>query len=138
MAATEPHDQTTVFVQLDEYPWQDDAEFQSGLRSILGSANNHDAAQIEKLTLRAKCFYHARKNGVPVDHEAYKQWVEDGRPNTTEKDDRRSFAEICDMVVCGRPVPGIKEIPDTVLVGKASESRAEKRRKPWEKTQPVT
>jgi hypothetical protein len=44
-----------------------------------------------------------------------------------------SFAHIADLIAKGEPIPGIKEIPDTVLSGKESESRTAKRRKPWEK-----
>ena len=33
----------------------------------------------------------------------------------------------------GKPIPGIKDIPDTILEGQASENQAEKRKKPWEK-----
>ncbi|KAI9774885.1 MAG: hypothetical protein M1840_000101 [Geoglossum simile] len=44
-----------------------------------------------------------------------------------------SFAQIADLIAKGEPIPGIKDIPDTVLSGKGSESRTAKRRKPWEK-----
>ena len=44
-----------------------------------------------------------------------------------------SFAEICQLIAEGKPIPGIKEIPDTILEGQATESVATKRRKPWEK-----
>lgn len=36
------------------------------------------------------------------------------------------------MISDGVPVPGIKEIPDTVLEGQSSASSAPRRRKPWE------
>lgn len=46
------------FQQLEDYPWDSDMEFQSGLHAILAS---HPAAeQAEYLTLRARCFYFAR------------------------------------------------------------------------------
>ena len=44
-----------------------------------------------------------------------------------------SFAQIVDLISSGKPIPGIKEIPDTVLDGQGTESKREKRRKPWEK-----
>lgn len=44
-----------------------------------------------------------------------------------------SFAEICQLIAEGKPIPGIKEIPDTVLEGQATASTVPKRRKPWEK-----
>ena len=154
---------TYLYHQLDEYPWDEDQEFQGGLRAILGSVE--DEAQVEHLTLRAKCYYYARKAGTPVDFNGYKQWVETQRTNTPPngKSGRRdvpingeysteaietegggmggmgdapkpaSFAEICDMIAEGKPIPGIKEIPDTVLEGQASQSQVQKRKKPWEK-----
>jgi hypothetical protein len=150
-----------LFNQLDEYPWDSDEEFQGGLRAILGSVQ--DPAQLEHLTLRAKCYYYARKSGTKVDFEAYKQWVESGReagqPHSSESEQSNgatavqasesqqtgtavigdapkpaSFAEICELIAEGKPIPGIKDIPDTVLEGQSTTSQAAKRTKPWEKT----
>jgi hypothetical protein len=153
---------TYLYHQLDEYPWDGDREFQGGLQAILGSVQ--DPAQIEHLTLRAKCYYFARKAGTPVDFDGYKQWVETQRgtgppngmsagpnvsgavqPNPSSDDSGggvggmndapkpASFAEICEMIAEGKPIPGIKEIPDTILEGQASEKVVETRKKPWEK-----
>ena len=47
-----------VFQQLEDYPWDSDPEFQSGLQAILGP--NPSTDQAEHLTLRARCFYLAR------------------------------------------------------------------------------
>ena len=44
-----------------------------------------------------------------------------------------SFAQIVEMITTGKPIPGIKEIPDTVLSGQGTESKHEKRKKPWER-----
>lgn len=168
--------QTSLYQQLDAYPWAADEEFQGGLRAILGSVQ--DPAQIEHLTLRAKCYYYARKAGIPVDFDGYKQWIEGERSGNPEavngisdatisiEDDQgaqtfdavagaqaivdgtieddggaggidsaprpASFAEICEMIAEGKTIPGIKEIPDTILEGQSSESLATKRKKPWE------
>ncbi|KAH9844704.1 hypothetical protein Tdes44962_MAKER07178 [Teratosphaeria destructans] len=35
-----------------------------------------------------------------------------------------TFAEICDMIAEGKPIPGIKDIPDTILEGQASSRTA--------------
>lgn len=43
-----------------------------------------------------------------------------------------SFARIVELIASGQPIPGVREIPDTVLHGQASESTAPRRRKPWE------
>ncbi|TKA66049.1 hypothetical protein B0A55_09638 [Friedmanniomyces simplex] len=166
-AETDPDDgldSTCLFHQLDAYPWDDDQEFQGGLRAILGSVQ--DPAQVAHLNLRAKCYYYARKSGTQVDFDGYKRWVESNASGSTATNGNAaqlpngvidaagveegygdatgdggmahapkpaSFAEICDMIAEGKPIPGIKDIPDTILEGQASDSQAQKRRKPWEK-----
>lgn len=47
-----------VYEALENYNWDDDVEFQSGLSAILGS--NSTPEQASELTLRARCFYYAR------------------------------------------------------------------------------
>ena len=47
-----------IFQQLESYSWDSDAEFQSGLRAILGP--NPTPEQAQQLTLRARCFYFSR------------------------------------------------------------------------------
>ncbi|KAF2462444.1 hypothetical protein BDY21DRAFT_14710 [Lineolata rhizophorae] len=44
-----------------------------------------------------------------------------------------SFAHIVELITTGQPVPGIKEIPSTVLEGQGTQSTKPKRKKPWEK-----
>ena len=44
-----------------------------------------------------------------------------------------SFAQIVELITTGQPIPGIQQIPDTVLTGHATPSKKPKRRKPWEK-----
>ena len=154
-------DSSYLFHQLDDYPWDSDQEFQGGLQAILGSVQ--DPAQVAHLTLRAKCYYYARKSGAPVDFEGYKRWVENegqtagtnGHVSHAQPGDNAelqlagqqdtggngmadapkpaSFAEICEMIAEGKPIPGIKDIPDTILEGQASETQKDRRRKPWEK-----
>jgi hypothetical protein len=151
-------DSTLLFHQLDSYPWAEDQEFQGGLRAILGSVQ--DPQQVEHLTLRAKCYYYARKAGAAVDFDGYKDWVESrsqrgvvdnnsygtSEETTTSQGEQAaggmgdapkpaSFADICDMIAEGKPIPGIKDIPDTILEGQASHQQAEGRKKPWEKSE---
>ncbi|KAG7010184.1 hypothetical protein G7Y79_00001g004560 [Physcia stellaris] len=165
--ATESAPQPHVFQQLDEYPWDSDKEFQSGLHAILGSGSSPD--QAEYLTLRAKCFYYSRKTHVGIDFDAYRLWRSQHRLQTTEGTSNpqkdiivsnialdasasptlevspaqpsanedaapypTSFSQIVDLITSGQPVPGIKEIPDTVLSGKESNPKSAKRKKPWE------
>lgn len=43
-----------------------------------------------------------------------------------------SFSQIVDLITKGEPIPGIKEVPDTLLTGQQSAPTAAKRKKPWE------
>jgi hypothetical protein len=53
-----------IFHNLSTYPFEQDAEFQSGLSSILGHpatrASAEEAEQNADLVLKAQCFYFAR------------------------------------------------------------------------------
>ncbi|KAF2845380.1 hypothetical protein T440DRAFT_434864 [Plenodomus tracheiphilus IPT5] len=49
-----------------------------------------------------------------------------------------SFAHIVELISTGKPVPGIKEIPPTVLEGQGTQATKERRRKPWEKDDVTT
>ncbi|PGH00604.1 hypothetical protein GX51_05703 [Blastomyces parvus] len=42
------------------------------------------------------------------------------------------FAHIVNLITTNQPIPGIQEIPDTVLTGRDKPSAAARRRKPWE------
>lgn len=44
-----------------------------------------------------------------------------------------SFAHIVELITTGQPIPGIQQIPDTVLTGHETTSEKPRRRKPWEK-----
>ena len=44
-----------------------------------------------------------------------------------------SFAHIVELITTGQPIPGIQQIPDTVLEGHDIASERPRRRKPWEK-----
>lgn len=43
-----------------------------------------------------------------------------------------SFSQIVELITNGQPIPGIKEVPDTILEGQASQPMTAKRKKPWE------
>lgn len=63
-----------------------------------------------------------------------------GHEPRTATDDRQpqapyptSFSQIVALITEGQPIPGIKEVPDTVLEGQASQPNTARRKKPWEK-----
>lgn len=45
-----------------------------------------------------------------------------------------SFNHIVELITSGQPIPGIKDVPDIVLEGQASQTMKAKRKKPWEKS----
>ncbi|KAL8773955.1 MAG: hypothetical protein Q9209_001385 [Squamulea sp. 1 TL-2023] len=151
----------SIFQSIESYPFATDEEFQTGLTTILSSNSAQDP---ELLTLRARCFYFARKHNVSIGFESYKKWrYEQNLPSVTAKTvpvretpidgiaqetDKTavnvdspgqpaapypsSFGQIVDLITKGEPIPGIKEIPDTLLTGHQSAPSTAKRKKPWE------
>jgi hypothetical protein len=123
----------------------------AGLAAILGPTS--DPSQARNLTIRARCFYYKRKKQVDVDFEAYKAHLQgkqlDNRaeaaaavaqptpapsqPANGNASYPTSFADIVALIESGKPIPGIMDIPDTVLPEKATKPTASRRRKPWEK-----
>ena len=88
---------------------------------------------------------------MPVDFAAYQEWHNNNQPNgvdssltgsrttdlaQTDTEEKppypMTFNEIVELITTGKPVPGVKDIPNTVLEGRASESTSSGRRKPWE------
>ncbi|KAL4915573.1 hypothetical protein BDW62DRAFT_188138 [Aspergillus aurantiobrunneus] len=54
-------------------------------------------------------------------------------PTSQEPTYPTSFAHIVELITTGQPVPGVQQIPDTLLVGQGAVSGKPKRLKPWEK-----
>lgn len=44
-----------------------------------------------------------------------------------------SFSQIVELITTGQPIPGIKEVPDTLLSGQETQTTTARRKKPWEK-----
>ncbi|KAK0122365.1 hypothetical protein ONS95_010606 [Cadophora gregata] len=74
MATESAVDDTNIYEHLENYPWDNDKEFQGGLTAILGP--NPSPSQLEDLTLRAQCFYLSRKKSIPIDFNGYKAYLE--------------------------------------------------------------
>ena len=166
-SVTPPIPGMSIFERIESYPFSTDPEFQSGLSAILSSNSTQEP---EFLTLRARCFYFARKHHVTIDFESYKRWRSDQNlptvtanreaitetqtngiaqeietadlnsvqePNELAAPYPSSFSRIVDLITKGEPIPGIKDIPDTLLVGQESSPTTAKRKKPWEKDRAV-
>ncbi|RAH63863.1 DUF5572 domain-containing protein [Aspergillus aculeatinus CBS 121060] len=114
----------------------------------------------DDVMLQAKCFYFSRKEKLPtpVNVGKYQLWLQ-ARPTAAEaagpinqqqlnsvvSEDRAnarlkqaepaypsSFAHIVELITTGQPIPGIQQIPDTILAGQDTPSARSRRRKPWE------
>lgn len=53
-------------------------------------------------------------------------------PTSQEPTYPTSFAHIVELITTGQPIPGIQEIPDTLLTGQGALSAKPRRLKPWE------
>ncbi|CAK40475.1 hypothetical protein CBS63078_10980 [Aspergillus niger] len=145
-----------LFERLSSYPFGSDREFAVGLSIILGHpespASEEEINRSDDLTLQAKCFYFSRKEKLtpPLDFSTYKAWLESAStsksadlsspgptvdvPKSQEEPTYpSSFAHIVELITTGQPIPGIQQIPDTVLTGHDKPSEKPERRKPWEK-----
>lgn len=74
-----------------------------------------------------------RKFGKQVDFDAYKASKQAPTAKTEDDEKTLSYAALVEMIQSGKPIPGIKDIPDTVLEGQGTQPAASQRRKPWEK-----
>ncbi|KGO36643.1 hypothetical protein PEX1_026200 [Penicillium expansum] len=120
----------------------------------------------DDLVLQAKCFFFSRKENLTpaIDFAAFKSWLagratepqglnntalqisEASDPGTSGPESSTnpepaypsSFAHIVELITTGQPIPGIQDIPDTVLSGHDISSEKPRRRKPWEKDEVVT
>ncbi|KAK6534318.1 hypothetical protein TWF281_005644 [Arthrobotrys megalospora] len=164
-----------LFLSLENYCWEDDPEFQSGLTQILSTTT--DPLQVRHLTRQAKCFFYSRKISRPVSFPLYSAWLDreehsaprcrspsceigppidptpveafgesnpsipsdtptDTTAGAAAGDDKTpyptSFAHIVELITSGKPIPGIREIPNTLNAAPPTQSSVQQRRKPWE------
>ncbi|RAL07320.1 DUF5572 domain-containing protein [Aspergillus homomorphus CBS 101889] len=151
-----------LFEKLRLYPFEKDPEFALGLSIILGHpgtpASKAEIDRDDDITLQAKCFYFSRKEKLefPVNVAGYQAWLQarptavqastvnqqqssvasaghaNSRSGQAEPAYPSSFAHIVELITTGQPIPGIQQVPDTVLSGQDTPSTKSKRRKPWE------
>ncbi|ESZ90991.1 hypothetical protein SBOR_8625 [Sclerotinia borealis F-4128] len=100
-----------------------------GYKSYLATQSSAtSSADVPEITPISSNF--TPSSNVPLHHE------DDLPPASTEADSKapypQSFAEIVALITAGIPIPGIRDIPDTVLTDQGTKPVARKRRKPWE------
>lgn len=146
-SAEQSHGQTESVVQrFLNYPFDQDPEYQAGLQAILASANA-SGANAADLEFEAKVFFFRRATGNDsLTVEDVKRVQKPSQPSSSSPPQQQqqqqpndppysvSYKEIVELILSGKPIPGIKTIPDTVLgTEAASKAEAAPRKKPWEK-----
>ncbi|KAL9637064.1 MAG: hypothetical protein Q9204_002013 [Flavoplaca sp. TL-2023a] len=157
----------SVFERIESYPFSTDPEFQSGLSTILSSnstqepeflnlrarcfyfARKHHVSidfesykrwrsdqNLPPVTANREAVTETQTNGVAQDIETADVHSAQ-EPEEPAAPYPSSFSRIVDLITKGEPIPGIKDIPSTLLVGQESSPTTAKRRKPWEKDQAV-
>lgn len=124
------------------------------LREQDPSITSIPAAQRQQLVDQAKSFFYCSKTGNILNLDEYYAWartnnakiqelpdevqikeIDDAsEPQSTPEDAPYSsnYQQLVELIVSGKPVPGIKDIPDTVLADQKSEASAPARKKPWD------
>ncbi|KAH3670550.1 hypothetical protein OGAPHI_001065 [Ogataea philodendri] len=155
----------SVYEEFSRYDFESDRDYVAGLRQVMEqylvlqsetdleiqkdvSEGKLDFAKIkpadkEQLIWQAKVFFFCSKTGNILDLDDYKKWEAqktETKPQDAEIPYSSNYEQLVDLIVNNKPIPGIKQIPDTVLGAEiASDSTLTERKKPWEvKTQEST
>ncbi|TPX32067.1 hypothetical protein SmJEL517_g04787 [Synchytrium microbalum] len=152
-----------VYAAYEQYDFDNNVEFQRGVKSITQNSVGRSDEDLAIAVNKAKWFYYC-KFVQKFDYEAYLTWkngsstaatsastgattTDAQKPSSSfaataelQTDDSeqpkypRSFAELCEMVARGEPIPGIRQIPNKLNEGTPSQATLAPRKKPWEKT----
>ena len=154
-------DQEEVYVNFLNYDWNNFPEYQEGLNEILlnyrENLREQDptatilALDLQQLTDQAKVFFFCLKNDQIIELEEYRAWErqwgdryrklkkieeiqpEESRASTQDEQPYSSnYQNVVELILAGKEVPGIKQIPDTVLLDQKSTAQVQQRKKPWE------
>lgn len=115
----------------------------------------------QQLIDQAKSFFYCSHSGNILNLDDYSQWKlhngdkfdknkkiveitesesqeqeQESQQDQNKTDDppySSNYQQLVELIVSGKPVPGLKHIPDTVLKDQSSKSDAKQRVKPWEK-----
>ncbi|KAG5367220.1 hypothetical protein CJU89_1674 [Yarrowia sp. B02] len=127
---------------IETYNFESDPEFNTGLNTLLTNAGTsleeeqkkeQQSGQQSELITKAKQFYLNRINSKQQEAStaANEPTITYSDPPLTKQ---LSYEELVDLISSGKEVPGIRQIPDTVLGHDASSAAtADRPKKPWEK-----
>ncbi|KAF8933765.1 hypothetical protein BGZ47_010709 [Haplosporangium gracile] len=170
METSSVQQQEQLFQKFESYNFEADANFQAGLKSIIGNNQNRSAQEQKDAVEKAKYFYYSRfvQN---FDYNQYQAWRQLKAATSTDQDEQKegssaplsttetaatadktvaeesqpssataadptypkSFQEICELIASGKPIPGIRQIPNNLAEGTPSEAKLAPKLKPWEK-----
>lgn len=153
----------SVYKQFYSYDFDSDTDYQNGLQQVyqqylvmqsdsdleikkdlsngIFDSSKIKAKDLEMLQLQAKIFFFCSQTGNILEIDDYQKWLktkkESLKHDITEEEDlpySSNYEQLVDLIVNNKPVPGIKQIPKTLLDPEtADESSLQPRRKPWEK-----
>ncbi|KAF9352916.1 hypothetical protein BGX26_009308 [Mortierella sp. AD094] len=157
--------QEQVFEKFEAYDFENDATFQTGLKSIVSNNKTKSEKEQHDAIQNAKFFYFSRFV-QPFDYSQYKAWlvkksttsgnvgsaeaVSEPQSSVTMTEESqsslnpdtsapsadpsypKSFQEICELIAAGKPIPGIRQIPNNLAEGTPSEAKLAPKLKPWE------
>lgn len=155
--STNPHEET--YIEYLNYDWESFQEFQEGLNHILDnyltnlkeldpSVTSIPALDQQQLIDQAKSFFYCSHTGNILNLDDFNEWkIVNGdkydknkkiteiteEPTSTDPPYSSNYQQLVELIVSGKPVPGIKHIPDTVLSDQSLKSDAKPRLKPWER-----
>ncbi|KAF9335742.1 hypothetical protein BG006_010723 [Podila minutissima] len=159
MSASEPT-QEQIYAQFESYNFDNDATFQTGLKSILNNNLGKTEKDQEDAVRNAKFFYYSRfvRN---FDYQQYLAWraaggsgsaqetheiqdeqqtteaapVQEAESSSSDANPSypKSFQEICELIASGKPIPGIRQIPNNLAEGTPSAPKLAPKPKPWER-----
>lgn len=112
----------------------------------------------QQLVNQAKCFFYCSNSGNILNLDDFEDWkihnedkykksrkVEELADEEVKKVEEKveqassdppyssNYQELVELIVAGKPIPGIKNIPDTVLSDAKSKPEGKQRVKPWER-----
>lgn len=100
-------------------------------RNIASDTSNHNVSFRASASSPSN---EKQKNSLPIHSSTGSDVLStSSQPSAVEAPYPITFNQVVDLIVNGRPVPGIKKVPDTLLPDQESQAKTAKRKKPWEK-----
>lgn len=127
---------TDAFQRIQDYDWQSDADYMK-LHQVMQQQLGAEVAGTPQVEAQSRVMLAQKKWGLNINLDEYCDWI---LSNTSIRADEKTgenypskYQHIVDLIMQGKPIPGVKQIPDTVLGHEAS-SRSDigQRKKPWE------